>query len=108
MMPTTYTQGQTLLIDADDTLWENNIYFERAIAAYISYLDHLPHTPEQVRQALNQAERETIASHGYGLTSFTQSLIACFEKLTEAAANEHQQAQIRSFAQSIAEHEIEL
>ena len=100
--------GQTLLIDADDTLWENNIYFERAIAAYISYLDHLPHTPEQVRQALNQSERETILSHGYGLTSFTQSLIACFEKLTEATANEHQQEQIRSFAQSIAEHEIEL
>ena len=22
--------AQTLLIDADDTLWENNIYFERA------------------------------------------------------------------------------
>ena len=100
--------GQTLLIDADDTLWENNIYFERAIAAYVSYLDHLPHTPEQVREALNQAERETILTHGYGLTSFTQSLIACFEKLTEATANEHQQEQIRSFAQSIAEHEIEL
>jgi len=27
---------QTLLIDADDTLWENNIYFERAIARFIS------------------------------------------------------------------------
>ena len=25
-------QSQTLLIDADDTLWENNVYFERAIA----------------------------------------------------------------------------
>ena len=23
--------AQALLIDADDTLWENNIYFERAI-----------------------------------------------------------------------------
>jgi len=99
---------QTLLIDADDTLWENNIYFERAIAAYISYLDHLPHTPEQVRQALNQAERETILSHGYGLGSFTQSLIACFERLAGVAASEHQAAQIRSFAQSIADHEIEL
>jgi len=107
-MPNVYPPGQTLLIDADDTLWENNIYFERAIAAYISYLDHLPHTPEQVRQALNQAERETILSHGYGLTSFTQSLVACFEKLTAASASEHQKAQIRSFAQSIAEHEIEL
>ena len=32
--------NQTLLIDADDTLWENNIYFERAITAFISYLNH--------------------------------------------------------------------
>jgi putative hydrolase of the HAD superfamily len=100
--------GQTLLFDADDTLWENNIYFERAIAAFISYLDHQTHTPQQVRQALNQAERETILSLGYGLTSFTQSLITCFERLTEGPVGDHQHAQIRSFAQSIAEQEIEL
>lgn len=101
-------ERQTLLIDADDTLWENNIYFERAIAAYISYLDHLPHTLEQVRATLNQVERETILSHGYGLTSFTQSLIACFERLTEAPAAKEHEAQIRSFAQSISDQEIEL
>ena len=100
--------AQTLLIDADDTLWENNIYFERAIAAYISYLDHLPHTPEQVRAALNQAERETILSHGYGLGSFTQSLITCFERLSAAAATDAHKDQIRSFARSISESEIEL
>src|SRR5229473_8673867 len=35
--------AQTLLIDADDTLWENNIYFERAIAKFISFLDHREH-----------------------------------------------------------------
>ena len=103
-----FPSGQTLLIDADDTLWENNIYFERAIAAYITYLDHQTHTPEQVRQALNQAERETILSHGYGLTSFTQSLITCFERLTAEPVASHHHAQIRRFAQSIADHEIEL
>jgi putative hydrolase of the HAD superfamily len=101
-------RNQTLLIDADDTLWENNIYFERAIAAYIGSLDHLPHTPEQVRAALNQAERETILAQGYGLGSFTQSLIACFERLAGEPASIHQIAQIHSFAQSIAEQEIEL
>jgi putative hydrolase of the HAD superfamily len=37
--------AQTLLIDADDTLWENNIYFERAIARFISFLDHREHSP---------------------------------------------------------------
>jgi len=107
-MLTSRLSGQTLLIDADDTLWENNIYFERAIAAYISYLDHLPHTPEQVRAALNQAERETIHELGYGLGSFTQSLITCCERLTATPVDAHQHAQICSFAQSIAEHEIEL
>jgi putative hydrolase of the HAD superfamily len=107
-MPTRCQPGQTLLIDADDTLWENNIYFERAIAAYISFLDHLPHTPEQVRAALNEAERETILSHGYGLTSFTHSLIACFEHLTAAPVSDQQHALIRSFAQGIADQEIEL
>jgi phosphoglucomutase len=40
-----FPAGQTLLIDADDTLWENNIYFERAIAAFISFLDHHEHSP---------------------------------------------------------------
>ena len=107
-MSNRFPPGQTLLFDADDTLWENNIYFERAIAAFITFLDHQTHTPEQVRKVLNQAERETILSHGYGLTSFTQSLITCFERLSEAPLSEHQNAQIRSFAQSIAEHEIEL
>jgi len=103
-----YPPGQTLLIDADDTLWENNIYFERAIAGFIAYLDHKTHTAQQVRLALNQAERETILSHGYGLGSFTQSLITCFERLTEGPISDRQHEQIRSFAQSIAEQEIEL
>lgn len=107
-MPISRRTGQTLLIDADDTLWENNIYFERAIAAYISYLDHLPHTPEQVRAALNQAEHDTILTQGYGLKSFTQSLITCCERLTAAPVDAHQHDRICSFAQSIAEHEIEL
>src|SRR5580658_194589 len=107
-MLTSRRTGQTLLIDADDTLWENNIYFERAIAAYISFLDHLPHTPQQVREALNEAERETIRTYGYGLGSFTQSLIACFEHLTAGPVDDRQHALIRSFAQSIADQEIEL
>ena len=57
-----FPAGQTLLIDADDTLWENNIYFERAIAAFISFLNHHEYSPAEVRQTLNAVERETILS----------------------------------------------
>lgn len=103
-----FPPGQTLLIDADDTLWENNIYFERAIAAFVSYLNHHEYTPAEVRQALNAVERETILAHGYGLTSFARSLVTCFERLSPAPVTEDKVQRILSFARSIAEQEIEL
>jgi putative hydrolase of the HAD superfamily len=99
---------QTLLIDADDTLWENNIYFERAITSFISYLDHRVHTPEEVRGHLNNVEHATIRTHGYGLHSFRRSLITCFEQLTDAPLTPDKHQRIESFAQSIADQEIEL
>src|ERR1700679_3384379 len=100
--------NQTLLIDADDTLWENNIYFERAIASFISFLDHQVHTAEQVREHLNACERATIAAHGYGLHSFRRSLIDCFEQLSESPITPERHAQIVSFTAAIASNEIEL
>lgn len=100
--------GQTLLFDADDTLWENNIYFERAISAFISYLDHRFHSPQEVREHLNVCERATIAAHGYGVTSFRRSLIACFEQLSDQPVTAERHDRIVSFAQSISEQEIEL
>jgi putative hydrolase of the HAD superfamily len=103
-----FPPGQTLLIDADDTLWENNIYFERAIAAFISYLNHHEYSPAQVRNTLNACEHETIQAHGYGLTSFTRSLVNCFERLSIEPVTDEKRDRIRSFARSIAEQEIEL
>ena len=103
-----FPAGQTLLIDADDTLWENNVYFERAIAAFISYLNHHAYAPAEVRNALNAVERETNLAHGYGLTSFTRSLVTCFERLSTQPVTEEKRERVRGFAQMIAGQEIEL
>jgi putative hydrolase of the HAD superfamily len=103
-----FPPGQTLLIDADDTLWENNVYFERAIAAFISYLNHHEYSPAEVRQTLNAVERETILSHGYGLPSFTRSLVTTFERLSPHSMDEDKRQRVIGFARSIAEQEIEL
>jgi putative hydrolase of the HAD superfamily len=100
--------AQTLLIDADDTLWENNIYFERAIAKFISFLDHREHTPEMVRLVLNDVERESIVKHGYGLNSFAHSLVETFEKLSVEPITPELHERIHSFAHQIADHPIEI
>ncbi|HSZ64427.1 MAG TPA: HAD family hydrolase [Terriglobales bacterium] len=100
--------AQTLLIDADDTLWENNIYFERAIANFISFLDHREHPPEAVRLVLNDVERNSIVKHGYGLHSFAHSLVETFEKLSVEPVTPELHNRIRSFAHQIADHPIEV
>src|SRR5665213_1242333 len=103
-----FPAGQTLLIDADDTLWENNIYFERAIAAFINELNHQHYTPAEVRRTLNAVERETILTHGYGLTSFTRSLIGCCERLSTEPVTDEKRQRIVGFGRIISDQEIEL
>jgi putative hydrolase of the HAD superfamily len=100
--------AQTLLIDADDTLWENNIYFERAIAQFISFLNHQTYTPEQVREILNEVERACILKHGYGLHSFAHALVDTFERIALEAITPQLHQKIVGFAHTIAEHPVEI
>jgi putative hydrolase of the HAD superfamily len=100
-------QAQTLLIDADDTLWENNIYFERAIARFISFLNHHEFSPEQVREVLNDVERECVVKHGYGQHSFSHALVDTFEQLSVNPVTPELHAQVTSFAHMVLDHPIE-
>ncbi len=70
---------QHLLIDADDTLWENNIYFEQAIEDFIDFLNHSSLKPHEVRAVLNEIE----LTQGYGSASFARSLQECYIHLAE-------------------------
>ncbi|HXZ26823.1 MAG TPA: HAD family hydrolase [Terriglobales bacterium] len=100
--------SQTLLVDADDTLWENNIYFERAIASFISFLNHREYSPAQVREVLNEVERECILRHGYGLHSFAHALVDTFERLAVEPLTPALHETIRGIAHAIAEHPVEV
>lgn len=100
--------SQTLLIDADDTLWENNVYFERAIADFISFLNHRERSPVEVREILNDVERECIVTHGYGLNSFAHALVKTFERLSLEPITPALHRTIHSFAHTIAEQPVQL
>ncbi len=100
--------SQTLLIDADDTLWENNIYFERAIANFISFLNHKEYSPIQVREVINDVERDCIVSHGYGLHSFAHALAKTFERLSVEPITPSLHDSITAITRTIAEHPIEI
>ncbi|MGI4853749.1 MAG: HAD family hydrolase [Janthinobacterium lividum] len=83
-------RNQVLMIDADDTLWENNIFFEQAIDRFIAMVAHPELSPQEVRSALDRLEAVRVKSHGYGTEAFHASLLASFEHLTGTACNAEQ------------------
>jgi len=71
-------RGLTLFVDADDTLWENNIYFEAVVADYLALVERHGCPPEQARARLIEVERERVGRFGYGIANFQASLeLAC-------------------------------
>jgi len=92
----------TLLIDADDTLWENNIFFEKTIDDFVTRLEHLGYTREYIRHILNETERRNIRQHGYGVRSFRRSLEDTYLKLAGNSARREMVKDIEQMA-----HELE-
>ncbi len=88
----------TILIDADDTLWENNVFFEQTIEEFITQLECLGYTREYIRHILNETERRNIRQHGYGVRSFRRSLEETYLKLAGNMARRQMVQQIEQMA----------
>jgi putative hydrolase of the HAD superfamily len=98
---------QYLLIDADDTLWENNIYFERAFDEFVAFLDHSAMSPKEVRAVLDEIEATNARIHGYGSLNFGRNLRQCYERLVERDVNPDDLATVMALAERILECPME-
>jgi putative hydrolase of the HAD superfamily len=92
-----------LLIDADDTLWENNIYFEQAIHGFIEFLNHSSLTPAEVRAVIDEFERLL----GYGSANFTNSLVETYRRLAENDLCDEDISRVRMFGEQIRSHPLQ-
>ncbi len=97
-----------LLIDADDTLWENNIYFEQAFEQFADFLNHSHLTAPQVREVLDEIELANIKLHGYGAANFGRNLQQCFARLAETPYDEGDLKIVVGFAGAILERPMDV
>ncbi|WP_419806804.1 HAD hydrolase-like protein [Terriglobus sp.] len=91
-----------------DTLWENNIYFERAIAGFVDLLAHPTWSPAEVRSAFNDLEHERVAVHGYGALSFRASLLAGIERFHGRHCTANETGRIHELTAAILDARMEL
>lgn len=99
---------QYLLIDADDTLWENAVYFEEAVAELVEFMDHSSLTHDEIKQTLDEIELDGIAKRGYGTHNFARHLAHCFERLADRDYTEADIERCIAIGESILERPIEI
>ncbi len=99
---------QALIIDADDTLWENNIYFEQAWDEFLNFLNHSTLPAQQVRDIFDEIELVNIKVNGYGAKNFAHNMVQCYKHLAERDIHEEDLHRIRSFADRIFHQPIEM
>jgi putative hydrolase of the HAD superfamily len=104
----TVTGRQQLIFDADDTLWENNIYFERAFDEFVDFLAHSSLTPTQVRDILDELEAANAKIHGYGSHRFGKNLQEVYQHLCERHVCDADLTTVMGFAERILEAPMEL
>ncbi len=73
---------QHLLIDADDTLWENNIHFEEAFEDFVTFLNHEHLTRTEIQSITDEIGIANRGTHGYGARAFARNLRDTFQRIT--------------------------
>ncbi|MGW5361196.1 HAD family hydrolase [Actinopolymorpha pittospori] len=99
---------QVLIFDADDTLWENNLLYERVIEDFLDWLAHPTLDRAELRTMVEDVDAANAVAHGYGSRVFLRSLGQCLERLRARPATVAEQGQIEELAAALVEHKVEL
>jgi putative hydrolase of the HAD superfamily len=97
-----------LIFDADDTLWENNVYFERVVDDFVAWIEHPTRDDATIRATLLDIEAANSATHGYGAAVFLRSLRDCFARLLERPVDPKEDARLDRLVARLHDHDIEL
>jgi len=91
MLPIKY-----LLFDADDTLWANNVFYERATYHFFQLAGKAGISLDKVEQDFQSIELQTVQEHGYGSDSFLLIMERLYKKYADILITARQQKEYLS------------
>jgi putative hydrolase of the HAD superfamily len=99
----------TLILDADDTLWENNIYYEEVRQAFADRMAEEGFDRAAALDALDTTEHERVPQVGYAPCEFVRSVVIAYRRLCASrgeAPDEDVAKEVRSIAHHVIDHPI--
>lgn len=98
-----------LILDADDTLWENNIFYEQTIQSFAQRMAQEGFDPQRARETLSQVEHERIPLYGYAPQEFVRSLVLTYHRLCQEDSRPPQpevEAEVEAIGRQVIEYPI--
>jgi putative hydrolase of the HAD superfamily len=96
----------TIGFDADDTLWQNEQFYQMTEKRFQALLADYA-APEHLSARLLEAARRNIAFYGFGIKSFTLSMIETAVEITEGKAPSSVVGEILAAGREMLAHPIE-
>jgi len=98
---------KNLVIDCDDTLWENNRYFLEAHDRFVALMEAHGHPSETANALLLRLEMENVPRYGYGARSQMMSMKDVYG-LLEALPDPAVLAEIEAIGEQVFNHPVRL
>jgi len=101
----------TLIVDADDTLWENSIYYDQCIAAFAELMGAQGFGRKEAERTVETVQRERIPQMGYAPEEFARSLVIAYQRLCKSHDQPIEDAvsdRVWEIGQAVIEHPIVL
>ena len=98
---------EVIAFDADETLWHNETRYLQVKNRYGQLLSRY-HDSEEVEQMLDEIELQNVRSYGYGIKSFTLSMIEAAIELTDGEIMGREMREILNLGRQMLIGEVEL
>ncbi len=101
------SQLDLVAFDADDTLWHNLIHFDAAEKAFGEmFSGYMP--AAEAASLLQQAEMRNLKFYGFGVKSFTLSMIEVANEITSGALDGAMVGKLLQRGRDMLDHEVEI
>ncbi len=99
---------EVLALDADDTLWHSEVYFERTQRRFKELIGRYVGDEVDVDAALVAVEHRNLEVYGYGIKGFTLSMVETAIEITDGAIGTDELGQIMASGRAMLDHPVEL
>lgn len=100
------TKIKRLIFDADDTLWENNIYYIRAAEDLVRLIHEAGFPEANIASEFQRLEKQVIRDLGYGSENYVNILRTLFKKYIPVSENTFHSEKFETICHDFEEHVI--